>query len=123
MKIVEWFKKLLHKIDAMDKPITAEEAYYKSKYGSLKTVDQLIKINQKRINDLILSKVSPIYSSDSKSGSFYCVVDLDDEMKPYVSEIFQPFIDNGFKVINLSDKIKEINELVFLISWYKKIDK
>lgn len=120
MKIIEWFKKLLHKIDARDKPITAEEAYYKSKYGSFKTVEQLIKINQKRINELILSKVSPIYSSDNKSGSFYCVVDLDDEMKPYVSEIFQPFIDNGFKVINLSEKVKEINELVFLISWYKK---
>lgn len=121
MKIIEWFKKLFNRIEARDKPLTAEEAYYKSKYGEYKTIEQLIKINQKNINELIKSKVSHVYSSYNRFGSFYCVVDLDDEMKPYVSDIFQPFIDNGFKVINLSEKIKEINDdLVFLISWYKK---
>jgi hypothetical protein len=37
-----------------------------------------------------------------------------------VDEVFKPFIDGGFKVINLSENVKEIDdENVYLISWKK----
>jgi hypothetical protein len=37
-----------------------------------------------------------------------------------VDEIFKPFKEGGFKIINLSEKIDEIdNEHVYLISWKK----
>ena len=116
--IKKWFKS----IDTKEKAFTAEEAYFKTKYGVYRTVEQRIKDNQKNIMDLIKSKVSPTsYKSDTKFSSFYCVVDLDDEMKPYVDDIFKPFIDNGFNVINLSEKVDEINdELVYLVSWYQE---
>ena len=104
MEVKEWFNSLFRKIEPKEKALTAEEAYFKTKYGVYRTVEQRIKDNQKNIKELIKSKVTP----------------LDDELKPYVNDIFKPFVENGFKVINLSDKVEEINdELVFLISWYK----
>lgn len=120
MEVKEWFNSLFKKIEPKEKALTAEEAYFKTKYGVYRTVEQRIKDNQKNIKELIKSKVTPAYKAETKFSSFYCVIDLDDELKPYVNDIFKPFIENGFKVINLSDKVEEINdELVFLISWYK----
>lgn len=120
MEMLEKVKRLFKKIGPKEKQLTAEEAYYRTKYGVYRTLEQRIKDNQRNIKELIKSKVSPAYKAETKFSSFYCVIDLDDELKPHVNEIFQPFIDNGFNVINLSEKVEEINdELVFLISWYK----
>lgn len=120
MSFKETIKKWFKNIEPKEKAFTAEEAYFKTKYGVYKTVEQRIKDNQKNIKELIRSKVSPAYKAETKFSSFYCVIDLDDELKPYVDEIFKPFIENGFNVINLSEKVDEINdELVFLVSWYQ----
>lgn len=100
--------------------MSAVEAYFRTKYGVYRSVEQRIKDNQRNINEQIKSKITPSYRADTKFSSFYCVIDLDEELKPHIKEIFKPFIENGFKVINLSEKVEEINdELVFLVSWYQ----
>lgn len=118
--IVNWIKKLFGCGERKEATMSAEEAYFKTKYGVYRSIEQRIKDNQRNINELIKSKITPSYRADTKFSSFYCVIDLDEELKAYVDDIFEPFISNGFKVINLSQKVEEINdELVFLISWYQ----
>ena len=91
MEVKEWFNSLFRKIEPKEKALTAEEAYFKTKYGVYRTVEQRIKDNQKNIKELIKSKVTPAYKAETKFSSFYCVIDLDDELKPYVNDIFKPF--------------------------------
>ena len=117
MEVKEWLNSLFKKIELKEKALTAEEAYFKTKYGVYRTVEQRIKDNQKNIKELIKSKVTLAYKAETKFSSFSCVIDLDDDLKPYVNDIFKPFVENGFKVINLSDKVED--KLVFFISWYK----
>ena len=52
------------------------------------------------------------------NGEYHCLVEIEDDLVNSTEEIFAPFINAGFKVINLSDKIDEIQgENVYLISW------
>lgn len=120
MSMVDIVKGFVKKIEPKEKEFTAEEAYFRTKYGIYRTVEQRIKDNQKMIKEAIRSKVAPTYRPVTNFSSYYCVIDLDEELKPYVNDIFSPFIERGFKVINLSEKVEEIHDdLVFLISWYK----
>lgn len=103
-----------------EKPLSAEEAYFRTKYGVYKTTDQRILDRQKSVRELIKAKITPGYRAEINFSSYYCVIDLEDELKPYVDEIFKPFKEEGFKVFNLSELVEDINnDLVFLISWYK----
>lgn len=112
---------MFNKVESKEKILTAEEAYFKTKYGIYRTTEQRIRDNQRNIKELIKSKMSPAYRGETNFSSYYCVVDLDDDMKPYVDSVFKPFVDGGFEVINLAGKVKEIeNEQVYLISWDKK---
>ena len=54
----------------------------------------------------------------SKHTSYRCVIDLEEDLSQYKDEILNPFIEKGFKIIDLSEKIDEIeDEHVYLISW------
>lgn len=118
MDFVEWVRGLFTR--KKEKGLSAEEAYFRTKYGVYKSKEQRILDRQKSVRELIMSKISPGYRADINFTSFYCVIDLEDELRPYVEEIFKPFKDEGFKVYNLSELVEEINDdLVFLVSWYK----
>ena len=118
MDFSDWFKSLFKR--KKEKSLSAEEAYFRTKYGVYKSTEQRSSDRQKSVRELIMSKISPGYRADINFTSFYCVIDLEDELKPYVDEIFKPFKEEGFKVYNLSELVEEINDdLVFLISWYK----
>jgi len=115
-------KELLHK----EKPdFTAEFAWIETTYGegSYRTLEERIKDKQEGIMRLIKSKF-PLrnegYLSGNADSSYRCVVDIEDDLSCCVDEIFEPFKSAGFKIINLSEKIDEIDdEHVYLISWKK----
>lgn len=118
----ENLKKVFHK----DKPeFTAEYAWLETTYGNgtFRSLEQRVKDKQEYITNLIRSKFpshDERYRPFSSNGSYRCVVDIEEDLVCCIDEIFKPFIDGGFKIINLSEQVKEINdENVYLISWKK----
>lgn len=104
-----------------EKELSACEAYMRTKYGAYKTIAQRINDIQNDIKFKIKSKIAIAGANDTIFSSYFCVIEIDNDMKEYVNDIFKPFKDKGFKIIALSDKIEELkDELVFFISWYKK---
>lgn len=120
MELKNFFKKnLRHK----HTPLTAKEAYFKTKYGTFKTPEQRIRQYQCAIRDTIKSKMlmQPLNDcANTKFRKYFCVIDFDEDMKEYINDVFKPFIENGFKVTSFSDKVKELENLnVYLVSWDK----
>ena len=91
--------------------------------GGYRTLEQRIKDKQEYIRDTIKSKFpahSDGYRFNSTNCSYRCVVDIEEDLSSVVDEVFKPFVDGGFKIINLSKQVKEIDdENVYLISWKK----
>ena len=86
-------------------------------------MEERIKGKQDYIRNLIKSKFpshDERYKPVNVNGSYRCVVDIEEDLVCYTDEVFKPFIEGGFKIINLSEQIKEIeDENVYLISWKK----
>ena len=116
--IKEYFKK---KINKPETPFTAEKAWIETTYGlgSYRTLPERILAKQNYIKDIIKSKFGDRGSTaNATSKSFRCVVDIEDDLKYHVDDIFRPFHEGGFDIINLSEMITSISdENVFLISW------
>ncbi len=115
----------IKKVFTKDKPeFTAEYAWLETTYGTgtFRTLEQRIKDKQDYIRSLIKSKF-PLHGEGinyNKSGSYRCVVDIEEDLMCCVDEVFKPFIEGGFKIINLSKQVSEISEdNVYLISWKK----
>ena len=109
-----------------EKPeFTAEYAWIETTYGegSYRSLEERISDKQKYIINIIKSKFPSHLDgqrSSNSNGSYRCVIDIEEDLYSVVDEIFKPFIEGGFKIINLSEKIEEIdNEHVYLISWKK----
>lgn len=112
-----------------EKPeFTAEYAWIETTYGegSYRSLEERISDKQKYIINIIKSKFPSHLDgqrSSNSNGSYRCVVDIEEDLYSVVDEIFKPFIEGGFKIIDLSEKIEEIdNEHVYLISWKKIVN-
>lgn len=123
-KKVNPIKKALNKVfNKDDGQFTAEKAWLKSTYGNNVnfTLEERIANKQKSIREVIKSKFRyPTGGSEPllNYSSYRCVIDIEEDLVAYKNEILQSFIDGGFKVINLSEKVEEIeDENVYLISW------
>ena len=102
---------------------TAEYAWIETTYGdgSYHSLEERIKDKQTYIKNLIKSKF-PARGDGTRfsnsNGSYRCVVDIEEDLTSHIKEIFEPFINGGFKVINISEQVKEIDdENVYLVSW------
>jgi hypothetical protein len=99
--------------------VPASTAYCMSTYGVNTNVSDIIKIHQHKINRLIHEKTAMRTNGDTFTD-YRCVYSFPKDVEPYIDNILKEFIDKGYKVINLSEKIDEIqDEHVYLISWYK----
>ena len=106
-----------------DSDFTAERAWLETTYGEECNLSLEERIAKKRreIIDLIKSKF-PAHATNmnvlNNHTSYRCVIDLEEDLSQYKDEILNPFIEKGFKIIDLSEKIDEIeDEHVYLISW------
>ena len=116
--VVEQVKGMFNK---NEEPFTAERAWIETTYGngSYRPLEKRIKEKQEHIKNVIKGKVDSGVSSGNilsrggvgeKDTEVVGVTDIDD--------IFKPFIEGGFNIINLSERIDEIkDENVYLISW------
>ena len=111
--------KILGKKNEQD--FSAERAWIESTYGEdcYVPISERIKEKQDHIKSSIKSKFRQNYQNNIRSFfSYHCVIDIEDDLAAHVETVFKPFVDNGFTIINLSDKVEEIDEPhVYLVSW------
>ena len=96
---------------------TAEYAYIETTYGrgSYRSVEDRIKAKQ----NLIRNKIEEHFRSRSAemntiTPSYYCLAFIEDDIKEYTDEIFNPFKERGFNIV----KINEIeDDNVYVVSW------
>lgn len=104
-------------------PFTAEYAWLETTYGygSFTPIEKRIENKQKDIMNIIMSKFPPTINGQVRgyaNRTYRCVIDIEEDLSSVVDKIFEPFVSGGFKIINLSEKIDEIeDEHVYLISW------
>lgn len=111
--------------DAESSYVTSAEAYNITTYGSYDKVERIINRERERVNTEIRIQMNSVFGPGmSKFDCYNVVVSFVDDLKPYINDILQPFVDRGFKIIRISDNIEEIkDENVYLINWYKSVKK
>lgn len=116
LSLIKWFQDRTSKEENV---IPASEAYLKATYGESTNVDDQIKYHQHKINSLIKEKISSNF--DRNNFSYRCVYSFPDNMAQYTDKVLQMFVDKGYQVINLSQRVEELkSDNVFLISWYRE---
>lgn len=118
---MEW-NGIIGKIKSKNRRITADEAYFRTRYGSYKSREQMVESYQRKIEQVIKSKsvLSLNTNNETRFDLYYCLVNFNEDMVDYIDDVFKPFINNGFQVINLSERIPEIGNMhVYLVSWDK----
>lgn len=123
-----FFDKLLGRTK---KEFNAELAWIESTYGvgSFEVEAERIKAKQNYIKCMIMSKFKDAYdyTTDGRHHSYsayHCVIDIEEDLAGLVDVVFEPFVKQGFTIINLSEQVKEIDEPnVYLISWKNVFNK
>ena len=105
-----------------EEPITCERCAYESLNGenSFRTLPERIKKKQALITSTIKSKYAVLGQNGfiEKHAEYNCVVTIEEDLIRHVDEVFKPFIDGGFEIINISKACEDIHEEnVFFISW------
>ena len=100
---------------------TAELAWLESTYGdgTYRPLEKRILDKQDYIKNTIRSKFAPSPQQTTINYcAYHCVIDIEDDLRKYTEEVFKPFVEGGFDIINLSEECKNISEEgVYLISW------
>ena len=113
--------KILNKMFNKDEgEFSAEMAWLSTTYGvgANRPIDERIANKQKDIMNVIKSKFRYSTTGQESNSNYRCVVDIEEDLAAVKDVVMTPFIEKGFKVINLSEKIDEVkDENIYLISW------
>lgn len=105
-----------------EEPLTCERCAYETINGenTFRTLPERIKRKQDDIVRLIKSKYVTYGQNGNmvKQPEFNCVVTIEEDIISHAEEVFKPFIEGGFEIINISKACSDIHEPnVFFISW------
>lgn len=115
--ITKTLNKMFNKDDG---EFSAEMAWLSTTYGvgANRPIEERIANKQKDIMNVIKSKFRYSTTGQESNSNYRCVIDIEEDLVAVKDVVMTPFIEKGFKVINLSEKIDELkNENVYLISW------
>lgn len=115
--ITKTLNKMFNKDDG---EFSAEMAWLSTTYGvgANRPIEERIANKQKNIMNVIKSKFRYSTTGQESNSNYRCVIDIEEDLVAVKDVVMTPFIEKGFKVINLSEKIDELkNENVYLISW------
>lgn len=116
--IKEFFEKLFFLFHDNQKMITSEEAYNNATYGSNMNRERFIIKKQIDINRLIKEKFNNSTYGETDYDKYFLIVGLTLVEEECSTEIFEPFIKDGYKIVKISEKIEELKtENVYLITW------
>jgi hypothetical protein len=114
----------LHLGSKEEETFTAESCFVQTKYGAgtYKFPIERVKDKQEYIKRKIRSKFAPAPNDINKlnESSYHCCIDIEEDLINYTDEIFKPFIDSGFKVVNLTKECNAIDMSdceIYFISW------
>ena len=99
---------------------SAEMAWLSTTYGvgANRPIEERIANKQKDIMNVIKSKFRYSTTGQESNSNYRCVVDIEEDLAAVKDVVMTPFIEKGFKVINLAEKIDEVkDENIYLISW------
>lgn len=118
------FINYLKKLGKKPKPeFCSKFAWIESTYGggTYMPIEMRIKYKQEYIKNLIESKFKNVCDNGrnySLYSSYHCVIDIEEDIASHAKVVFEPFVKGGFTIINLSERVSEIDEPnVYLISW------
>lgn len=101
-----------------EKCIPADEAYFKTRYGFYVDMEKRVELIQSKINDLISSYFKSGRAESYYEGPFFCTMTIEGDMIGYKDKIFSPFIENGYTVVDLDERVEELSgQHIFIISW------
>lgn len=115
--ITKTLNKMFNKDDG---EFSAEMAWLSTTYGvgANRPIEERIANKQKDIMNVIKSKFRYGTNGQETNSNYRCVIDIEEDLAAVKDVVMAPFIEKGFKVINLSEKIDEVkDENVYLISW------
>jgi hypothetical protein len=119
-------KKIFKKILPMSSKdlISAEQAWIESTYGQgeYKEIEERIEAKRKYILECIKRRFRT--SSDMFMPSPYqCLINIEPDLRANATEIFRPFVEKGYQVINISECVSELkDEMIYYISWKHVFD-
>lgn len=99
---------------------SAEMAWLSTTYGvgANRPIEERIANKQKDIMNVIKTKFRYGTNGQETNSNYRCVIDIEEDLAAVKDVVMSPFIEKGFTVINLSEKIDEIkDENIYLISW------
>lgn len=100
------------------KIMSSEKAFNDATYGKSMDRESFILAKQVEINTSIREKLNSIRYGETNFNRYYIVVGLTPIEEEYKDEIFKPFIEEGYKIIDLSEKVEELKgENVYMINW------
>lgn len=110
--------------DKRQKLITKSEAFNSATYGKCMTREQYVMREQTEINVKIREKISNVSLSDTDFEKYFLILSFNETEEECSQETFKPFIDNGYEVEKLSDKISSLSGThVYLLNWRKELEK
>lgn len=117
--IDEILNRIFGKLKKTQTPFNAEYAWFESTYGdTYMDIETRIKNKQNNVKEQIRDCFKTNNINVNRTESYKCFVDVPSDLCGYTDEIFKPFIENGFKVVSLHDKIDELkDDCTYLISW------
>lgn len=100
--------------------IPANVAYCKTTYGAVTNIDNLINEHRHKINKLIEEKIQFVTNGD-RFSDYRCIYSFPKDVKPYIEKILSIFLEKGYNIVNLSEKVEELkDENVYMLSWFKE---
>lgn len=97
-----------------DNRVTAKDAYLKATYG-------IVKNDEERLNDFMVSLDELIaLKSDPRNCQFCAAIEVPKDLLKFLPQIIEEYTTRNFTILNLNEKLEEINNNYLFLCWDNK---
>lgn len=118
------FNRVLFAFDRRQKILSKDEAFDNVTYGKCMTKEQFVARKQASINSMIREKIATSGITDTDFDKYFLLLPFNDTEEHCADEIFEPFRNNGFTIVKISEQIDILNGMyVYILSWMENSKK